>query len=193
MKKPDIKPATKTQMNKAIECANLEISSKNEISKIILSLFKTVTLSGQIDQFKILEKRLTLAINNNNGWDYKSLNGIYRKGFKVTYAPNVISWLRQFTKLDLDQDSREKAFSAGISGIRMELDLAKETTEPANDSELADFDKAMDDFTKEVNSQELEPVRQQLVDLATDQSIPTEIISTTVRILIDAINQREVA
>ena len=192
MKNPEIKPATKIQTQKAIDCAIMESKYKTEISKKLLSLFKTVTLSGQVDQFKILEKKLTLSINNEYGWDYKSLNGIYRKGFEVTYAPNVISWLRQFTALDIDAESRELAFSKGIAGIRFELDQAKENAEPANDSN-GNNSETMDDFTNEINSQELDPARLQLIEIAKNQDIPVTVIQSVIRALIEHINHKEVA
>tara|TARA_E500000331_G_scaffold348921_1_gene391280 strand:- start:2152 stop:2751 length:600 start_codon:yes stop_codon:yes gene_type:complete len=175
MKKPTLKPATRNQANRIIECAILEQTAKVEIAKILMKLFKAKVLSGQPSQFKILEQRLTLAVNQAHGWDYKSLNGIYRDGFEITYAPNVISWLRQFTACDMPAEERAEIFADGLTAIRKKLDQIKADADSANDDDSASDDDHQDaepDNTEEVvaeldviDSEWISPAHQQAYDL----------------------------
>jgi len=198
-KKPELKPATPNQANKIIEAGELEQNAKSEIAAILMKLFKTKVLSGQPTQFKLLEKRLTMAVNAKNGWDFKSLNGIYRDGFEITYAPNVISWLRQFTACDMPAAERAELFADGLGAIRAKLDQIKADADSANDDDSdSDNDAGDMDNTaevtaelKEIEAQEIDPARQQLIDLA--KTVDLEIVITLTREIIKAMAQREAA
>ena len=198
-KKPELKPATPNQANKIIEAGELEQNAKSEIAAILMKLFKTKVLSGQPTQFKILEKRLTMAVNAKNGWEFKSLNGIYREGFEITYAPNVISWLRQFTACDMPAEERAEIFADGLGAIRKKLDQIKAEADSANDDDSYSDDDAdtMDNTEKvkaelaEIEAQEIEPARAQLIKLAKEADI--EIVTNLIRDLIKAMAQREAA
>jgi hypothetical protein len=175
MKKPTIKPATRNQAKQIIMAAELEQTAKIEIAKILMKLFKSKVLSGQPSQFKILEQRLTLAVNQAHGWEFKSLNGIYRDGFEITYAPNVISWLRQFTACDMPAEERAEIFADGLTAIRKKLDQIKAEADSANDEDSASDDDHQDaepDNTEEVvaeldviDSEWISPAHQQAYDL----------------------------
>jgi hypothetical protein len=175
MKKPTIKPATRNQAKQIIMAAELEQTAKIEIAKILMKLFKSKVLSGQPSQFKILEQRLTLAVNQAHGWEFKSLNGIYRDGFEITYAPNVISWLRQFTACDMPAEERAEIFADGLTAIRKKLDQIKAEADSANNEDSASDDDHQDaepDNTEEVvaeldviDSEWISPAHQQAYDL----------------------------
>lgn len=175
MKKPTLKPATRNQAKQIIMAAELEQTAKIEIAKILMKLFKSKVLSGQPSQFKILEQRLTLAVNQAHGWEFKSLNGIYRDGFEITYAPNVISWLRQFTACDMPAEERAEIFADGLTAIRKKLDQIKAEADSAHDDDSASDDDHQDaepDNTEEVvaeldviDSEWISPAHQQAYDL----------------------------
>ena len=168
--KTEIKAATKIQTAKAIEAATLETKASEQISKTLISLYKTILSAGNADQFELLNKRLTLAINTAQGWKYPSLNGIYRQGFKVSTAPNILSTFRMFCKLELTQEKRDEVIKSGIAAMRSEIKKAKETEEAANDSET-DADASMDaaaEVIEELAAMEAEqvsPAHQQCISL----------------------------
>ena len=168
--KTEIKAATKIQTAKAIEAATLETKASEQISKTLISLYKSILSAGNADQFELLNKRLTLAINTAQGWKYPSLNGIYRQGFKVSTAPNILSTFRMFCKLELTQEQRDEVIKSGIAAMRSEIKKAKETEEAANDSE-ADADASMTaaaEVVEELAAMEAEqvsPAHQQCISL----------------------------
>ena len=168
--KTEIKAATKIQTAKAIEAATLETKASEQISKTLISLYKTILSAGNADQFELLNKRLTLAINTAQGWKYPSLNGIYRQGFKVSTAPNILSTFRMFCKLELTQEKRDEVIKSGIAAMRSEIKKAKETEEAANDSET-DADASMNaaaEVIEELAAMEAEqvsPAHQQCISL----------------------------
>lgn len=168
--KTEIKAATKIQTAKAIEAATLETKASEQISKTLISLYKTILSAGNADQFELLNKRLTLAINTAQGWNYPSLNGIYRQGFKVSTAPNILSTFRMFCKLEMTQEQRDEVIKSGIAAMRSEIKKAKETEEAANDSET-DADASMNaaaEVVEELAAMEAEqvsPAHQQCISL----------------------------
>ena len=168
--KTEIKAATKIQTAKAIEAATLETKASEQISKTLISLYKSILSAGNAEQFELLNKRLTLAINTAQGWNYPSLNGIYRQGFKVSTAPNILSTFRMFCKLELTQEQRDEVIKSGIAAMRSEIKKAKETEEAANDSE-ADADASMTaaaEVVEELAAMEAEqvsPAHQQCISL----------------------------
>ena len=170
--KTEIKAATKIQTAKAIEAATLETKASEQISKTLISLYKSILSAGNADQFELLNKRLTLAINTAQGWKYPSLNGIYRQGFKVSTAPNILSTFRMFCKLELTQEKRDEVIKSGIAAMRSEIKKAKETAEAANDSDTeADADASMSAAAEVVEelaameAEQISPAHQQCISL----------------------------
>ena len=168
--KTEIKAATKIQTLKAIQAATLETEASAQISKTLISLYRPILSAGNADQFELLNKRLTLAINTARDWKYPSLNGIYRQGFKVSTAPNILSTFRMFCKLELTQEKRDEVIKSGIAAMRSEIKKAKETEEAANDSET-DADASMNaaaEVIEELAAMEAEqvsPAHQQCISL----------------------------
>ena len=170
--KTEIKAATKIQTAKAIEAATLETKASEQISKTLISLYKSILSAGNAEQFELLNKRLTLAINTAQDWKYPSLNGIYRQGFKVSTAPNILSTFRMFCKLELTQERRDEVIKSGIAAMRSEIKKAKEAAEAANDSDTkADADASMTAAAEVVEelaameAEQISPAHQQCISL----------------------------
>ena len=186
--KTEIKAATKIQTAKAIIAATTETKASEQISKTLISLYKSILSAGNAEQFELLNKRLTLSINTAQGWNYPSLNGIYRQGFKVSTAPNILSTFRQFCKLELTQEKRDEVIKSGIAAMRIEIKKAKETEEAANDSATeADADASMSAAAEVVEelaameAEQISPAHQQCINLL--MQLDTNQVSAVTRYL----------
>ena len=203
--------------NKAIKAATLETKANDSIVLELNEIFNHVLRAGNAEQFEIICKDLTKCINEKMGWNYPSLNGIYRQGFKVTYAPNVISWYRQFCKLEISQCERDEMtndwssdacqnmkpaekkelVSNQLRWIKREIDNAKkmasnDNAHQAEEPASAEEHEAVIAELSESSANEVEPVRKQLADLAMSADI--DIVTELVRVIIEAqLNQEEAA
>lgn len=163
----------KKQLQNTIDAALIETKVTEEISQLMIASYKHILSAGNLDQFNILNKKLTDAINAQEGWKYPSLNGIYRQGYKVSTPPNILSTFRQFCQLELDQEDRDQAIKDGITQMRALIKIQKETASAANDDVAAALGaeksaaataEVMAEL-KEIEEEQISPAHQQAIDL----------------------------
>ena len=160
----------KKQLQNTIDAALIEVNTTEEISRLMIESYKHILSAGNLDQFNILNKKLTDAINAQEGWKYPSLNGIYRQGYKVSTPPNILSTFRQFCQIDIDQDYRDHAINAGISAMRVLVKREKETESASNDDVAAALGVTSATAMEEVKA-ELEEMEREQISPAHQQAI----------------------
>lgn len=202
MKTP-IKAASAPVTNKAIQVAKLLLKADAKANDLLIEVFGSVMRAADHKQFKIVKKSLVLSINAKQGWDFTSLDAIYKDGFGCGTVPNKISMISYFIQMKPTLDfNHVEVVEQGFSAVaKVVEDARKEAREaPANDDNAhqdeapasAEEHDAVIKELAESSANEVEPVRKQLADLAMTADI--DIVTELVRMLIDAkLNQEEAA
>lgn len=160
----------KKQVENSIQAAEIEVNASQEISRLMIDTYRHILSAGNLEQFNVLNKKLTEKLNKLHDWTYPSLNGVYRQGFGVSTPPNILSTFRQFCQLELDQEDRDIAIIDGITAMRALIKADKEKENAANDEPEVDEKAAASEAMEEVKA-ELAEMEQEQVSPAHQQCI----------------------
>ena len=181
MKTLTTKPACKTITNKAIKAATLELECNGKQHGLLIEVFSSAIRFGSITQFKAIKKGLVISINKRQGWEYNSLDAIYRDGFGVKTPLNVISFFSTFCKIKADllgdefdhEAIVEEGYTAIVNAVE-DYRAAKRAEAASNDELEAEADQDSDNaeaHAEMINELEHEmavtisPAHQQAIDL----------------------------
>jgi hypothetical protein len=179
MKTLTTKPACKTITNKAIEAATLELACNVKQHGLLIEVFSSAIRFGSVTQFKAIKKGLVISINKRQGWEYKSLDAIYRDGFGVKTPLNIISFFSTFCKIkadllgdEFDHDAVvEEGYTAIVNAVedyraakRAEA-ASNDELEAEQDSDDAEAHAEMINELEQEMSVTISPAHQQAIDL----------------------------